>query len=165
MVTITGHKGFLGKALVAQLLNQYKQEMAENKPANKYVFYGFDLPEHTIIWPDPWNPLASRGGLYKGPDDLEDKVEIADGGVIHVAAVADLYESDKNPERNERVNVEGTRNVARLCAKYKRRMTYISTCCAYGSAGEDGRLLTEEVEPKPTELYAESKLAGEKEIA
>ena len=82
--------------------------------------------------------------------------------MIHAAAVADLNESAKNKEMNQRVNVEGTENVAKLCRKHKKKMVYISTACVYGNPTDlPHDVITEETHPNPTEIYAKSKLIGE----
>jgi len=80
--------------------------------------------------------------------------------VVHAAAVADLYESDNDLEKNFKVNVLGTFFIARICSILKIPLVYISTCCLYGN--QSLRKLTDEDSmPRPTETYAWSKLAGE----
>ena len=141
MILVTGGNGFLGKALMRRVETAGRQAVS------------YDLPEHTIIENDKWSP----GARY----ELDDHVAKADV-VIHSAAVADLNESALDAEKNDRINIEGTRNVAQACARHGKLMVYISTCCAYGNAGRDGSVVTEETTPEPTELYARSKLEGEK---
>lgn len=80
--------------------------------------------------------------------------------VIHAAAIADLYESDKNLDKNFKVNVTGTFQIARICSILKIPIIYISTCCVYGNQ-PDRHLTDERALPRPTEAYAWSKLAGE----
>lgn len=81
---------------------------------------------------------------------------------VHLAAVSDLYEAELAPEQCKQVNVEGTRIVAQGCLQLGVRLLYASTCCAYGNNGTD---VSDESSPvSPTELYAETKLMGEKVI-
>ncbi|MGR5145603.1 NAD-dependent epimerase/dehydratase family protein [Photobacterium alginatilyticum] len=81
---------------------------------------------------------------------------------VHLAAVADLYEAEDEPTKCHEVNVDGTRIIAEACFQFGVRLLYASTCCAYGNNGEE---ISDELSPvSPTELYAESKLAGEKII-
>lgn len=82
---------------------------------------------------------------------------------IHLAAVSDLYEADAKPKQCYEVNVNGTRNIALACLKTNTRLLYASTCCAYGN---NNVAVSDENSPvAPTELYAETKLQGEKVIA
>ena len=77
--------------------------------------------------------------------------------VIHCAAVADLYETEKDKEKNFRVNVLATDSLAKFCAAKGVHLYYISTCCAYGN----NQPADENTVPHPTERYAASKVAGE----
>lgn len=79
--------------------------------------------------------------------------------VVHTAAVADLYIADKNVDQTWDINVLGTINVAKACSKHNKKHIYISTVCAYGN--QTNFPITEETQPKPTEIYAWSKFAGE----
>ena len=176
MILVTGASGFLGKALIQHLNARYRRDVHAGRktPPHGWKHYAYDLPNHSIIWPDPWNPQA--GSLYKmacshngveGDEnqirgDLYDKVEKSKV-VIHLAAVADLNESEKDKDKNHRVNVEGTLNVARACAKFNKPLVFISTCCVYGTTSP-GVPAQESDIPRPTEVYAESKLEAEREL-
>ena len=79
--------------------------------------------------------------------------------VVQMAAVADLNVFEAKPLFGMRVNIWGTVLVANYCAKHKKKLIYISTCCIYGNtidlpSGESARAI-------PSEIYAEAKLAGE----
>lgn len=79
--------------------------------------------------------------------------------VIQMAAVADLNVFEAAPLKGMRINIWGTVLVANYCSKHKKRLYYISTCCAYGNtpdlpSNEESRL-------EPSEIYAEAKVAGE----
>ncbi len=82
---------------------------------------------------------------------------------IHLAAVSDLYEADAEPKQCYEVNVNGTHNIALACLKTNTRLIYASTCCAYGN--NDVEVSDESSPVAPTELYAQTKLQGEKVIA
>lgn len=173
MILVTGGGGFLGKALI-QGFNERFREDRQNKapmPLHGWTHYNYDLPNHSIIWPDPWSPQA--GSLYKMAcahnnvemvrdpiqGDLWDKVEKSKV-VIHCAAVANLNESEKDKARNHRINVEGTYNVGMACAILKKPMIFISTCCGYGTTLQHFSA-SEESKPRPTEVYARSKIEAE----
>jgi len=78
---------------------------------------------------------------------------------LHLAAVADLYVAEADPERCELVNVEGTRRVAEACRATGARLLYASTSCVYGNNGV--ARCDESAPPAPSERYAVSKLDGE----
>lgn len=133
-ILVTGSFGFLGEYVCEEVINS-----------------GYKLKKFDI----------SSGQDILNSQQLE--AELFDCDVcIHLAAVADLYEADSNPEHCKRVNIEGTRNVAEACKKFGIRLLYASTCCAYGN---NGIAVSDENSPcMPTELYAETKLQGEKLI-
>lgn len=86
--------------------------------------------------------------------------------IIHAAAIADLYESEKNADKNFSINVFGTYLIGRICSILEIPLIYISTCCAYGNQSKKlgGVEISEDDEAIPTESYAWSKLAGEKAL-
>lgn len=133
-VLVTGSEGFLGKAVCREL------------SAFGYQIVPFDINSNY---------------------DIMNREQILDAlnnshTCIHLAAVSDLYEADKNPSKCHEINVTGTQNVALACLKTKTRLLYASTCCAYGNNNQE---ISDEDSPvSPTELYAETKLQGEKVI-
>ena len=136
-ILCTGGSGFLGK---------YIQKEIE---AHGHTFINFDISQgQDILKRDEFYTLCAS----EKPDVI-----------IHAAAVADLYESDKNLDRNFSINVMGTYYIGRICSILDIPLIYISTCCAYGNESSKGTL-NENVMPIPTETYAWSKLAGEKAL-
>lgn len=165
MILVTGSNGFMGKVIIAYIEGR-KKNPANNPNNIDWTWMGYDLPERTIINPDPWNPGASKEFGGNGVADLEDKIKRVDF-VLHAAAIANLNDSALDHEKNRRVNVEGTENVGRICAKYGKTVVYISTCCAYGNEADGSPhkgVITEKTTPHPTEVYAQSKLEGEKKL-
>ena len=130
-ILITGHKGFVGSALFKELESQ-GHECA-----------GYDLPENDIT--DSYHLVR-----YIYECDM----------VIHVAAVADLYQTAKNLWHNFKINVEATFEIGTICNYHKKKLIFISTCCVYGNTGEDIET-AEKTLPKTTEPYACSKVAAE----
>ena len=80
------------------------------------------------------------------------------GLVIHAAAFTSPPAVDKDPLKAAEVNILGTVNVVRLCARYGARLIYIST--DYVFEGDRGNYV--ETDPvNPVNKYAWSKLGGE----
>lgn len=79
--------------------------------------------------------------------------------VFHLAALAVLEYTDKNPQETFEVNIVGANNVARICAEEGAVLNFVSTSCIYGDPLEvpsvEDRLIS------PTDTYAASKAAGE----
>ena len=79
--------------------------------------------------------------------------------VFHLAALAVLNYTDKNPQETFEVNIVGANNVARICAEEGAILNFVSTSCIYGNPLEvpsvENRLIN------PTDTYAASKAAGE----
>ncbi len=133
-VLVTGSNGFLGKS-VCQHLSDFGYKIKQ-----------FDLCNgHDIL---NYNQVIEA---------------LTDCNVcIHLAAVSDLYEADSNPKRCHDINVNGTLNIAKACLQTGTRLLYASTCCAYGN--NNMKTSNEDSPVFPTELYAETKLQGEKVI-
>jgi UDP-glucose 4-epimerase len=137
-ILMTGGNGFLGRAVRTACAEQ------------SHEFISYDM-------------ASGKDILDKDSFYLECSEKIPDV-VIHAAAVADLYQSDADMDKNFSINVMGTYYIARICALLKIPLIYISTCCAYGNVGDRVNLINENTLPIPTEVYAWSKLAGEKAL-
>ncbi len=134
-IIVTGSKGQLGTDVVSELLK------------NGIEAIGADLPELDITDSDDVESFI----LQSGAD-----------AVIHCAAFTnvDIAETEKGTCR--RVNVDGTLNIARSCAKHDIRMLYIST--DYVFSGEGNIPFETDSPTKPCNYYGESKLEGEKAV-
>jgi UDP-glucose 4-epimerase len=130
-VMVTGSRGFLGRAVVAEL------ESANHKVTR------FDIEDGENI--------LNSGQVERGMIGVD--------LCIHLAAVADLYDAEENVDKCRLVNVEGTRIVADSCHKNRVRLLFISTVCAYGNNGYD--VQNENAPLMPTEIYAETKAEAE----
>jgi acyl transferase domain-containing protein/nucleoside-diphosphate-sugar epimerase/NADPH:quinone reductase-like Zn-dependent oxidoreductase/GTP cyclohydrolase II/arylamine N-acetyltransferase/ectoine hydroxylase-related dioxygenase (phytanoyl-CoA dioxygenase family) len=133
-VLVTGGHGFLGKHLCL-LLQSYGYEV-----------FRFDIEDNQDI-------LDQKAFT----DELREKRIKA---CVHLAAVSDLNEAEAGPERATQVNVEGTRAVLAGCDACGVRLLFASTCCVYGNNGAE--LNDEAARLAPTELYAETKVEGER---
>lgn len=135
-VLITGGSGFLGRALTK------KFETLGHQTFDYDIAQGFDIcnkEQFSVFVKD------------KRPDV-----------VVHLAAIADLYIFDKNPEVGDRINIGGTRNILEVCQNESVRLLFASTCCCYGNNGVKNSDETSVI--APTEPYSRSKAASEKDI-
>ncbi len=83
--------------------------------------------------------------------------------IIHAAAYTQVDKAEENKELCMKINAEGTKNVAQIADKYGCALLYISTDFVFDGAKQVP--YTEEDEPNPLSVYAESKYIGEKDIA
>lgn len=133
-VLVTGGKGFLGQHLCLLLRA-----------------YGFDVFTYDIA---DGQDILDRAGL---------KAELRDNNItacVHLAAVSDLNEAERDPRLAKQVNIEGTDAVLSCCDAVGVRVLYASTCCVYGNNDVVG-VNNEIASLAPTEVYAETKVAGE----
>jgi nucleoside-diphosphate-sugar epimerase len=146
---VTGGSGFIGGHLVAGLLAEgfrVRCLVRDSSPLDC-------LPRERITLCR--GDLADTGSLARA-------VEGADW-IFHLAGLV----TANRREDFFRVNREGTRILLRAAADGAPRLAgfiYLSSLSAAGPS-PDGRLLTEEDEPRPVSAYGESKLAAEREAA
>jgi UDP-glucose 4-epimerase len=134
-ILVTGSEGFLGQHLT-QLLSETGHDV---------VRYDLALG-HDIL------DAAQLRTSLQGCD-----------ACIHLAAVADLYIAEDNPQQAQEINVDGTRLVVEICDESDIRLLYASTCCVYGNNGLE--ISDEDSAVAPTEHYARTKLEGEKFVS
>jgi dTDP-4-dehydrorhamnose reductase len=89
---------------------------------------------------------------------VTEPLEVAADLVLHAAAWTDVDRAERDPAAAERVNVQGTRNVAALGAP----VVYFST--DYVFDGRSSEPYVESDEPNPLSVYGRTKLAGEREV-
>lgn len=81
--------------------------------------------------------------------------------VVHCAAYTAVDKAEDDAITCERVNVTGTANIARYCARHNLRLVHISTEYVYG---DNGRAPLRETDgTRPLNVYAKTKLAAEQE--
>lgn len=134
-IIVTGSKGQLGTDVVSELIK------------NGIEPIGADLPELDITDFDAVESFVSQSGA---------------DAVIHCAAFTNVDIAETDKEICKKVNVEGTLNIARSCAKYGIKLLYISTDYVFSGEGETP-FETDSI-TMPCNYYGESKLAGEKAV-
>lgn len=82
--------------------------------------------------------------------------------LIHGAALTNVDGCEESPELAQRINTEGTKNLADSCRKYDCQMVYIST--DYVFDGTKKEPYTENDKPNPQSVYGRTKLGGEKYV-
>lgn len=84
------------------------------------------------------------------------------GWIINCAAYTAVDKAETDRETAARINTTGVENLARCCGKNNTRFIHISTDFVF--AGNEIRLLREEDETLPVNVYGLTKLAGERAI-
>ncbi|MBU0636244.1 SDR family oxidoreductase [Candidatus Micrarchaeota archaeon] len=79
--------------------------------------------------------------------------------VVHLAAIVNVDECEKNPSKAFSVHVTGTKNIVNACQKNNARLLYFSTDFVFD--GQKGNY-SESDSPNPINEYGKTKLAGEK---
>jgi dTDP-4-dehydrorhamnose reductase len=128
---ITGGKGLLATPLVARL-----------EP--RHEVFALDIDELDV---------TDAGALARAFD--EQRFEAA----LHLAAWTDVDGCERDPERAELVNGQGTRNVAEQCARLGIPMLYVSTDYVFDGTKQEPYVETDPV--NPISAYGRSKLSGE----
>ena len=114
--------------------------------------------------------LERRGISCKGIDitdcDLTDAAQtdrfiriFQPTAVIHCAAYTNVNAAEENEALCRKVNVEGTRNIARACAYLKSKLIYISSDYVFDGSGDAPKNVEDAT--CPINVYGKSKLDGE----
>lgn len=147
---VTGGAGFIGSALVRQLLAQSDGEVCVVD--NLLTGNAKNLDE-----------IRSRIDFQKS--DIRDYAAVAKAVqradvVFHLAAIPSVPRSIHEPVPSHEVNIDGTFNVLRACSEAKvGRVVYAASSSAYGDT--DVLPKVETMLPRPKSPYAVQKLLGE----
>ncbi len=131
-ILVTGARGQLGTDLTEEL----GRRGIETIPA--------DLPDTDITDTQSLTALFDR----ERPD-----------AVIHAAAYTAVDKAESEKELCRAVNVEGTRNISRLCGERGIKLVFTSTDYVFGSDGDE--LLETDSPCAPLNYYGETKLEAE----
>ncbi|MGD8403894.1 MAG: SDR family oxidoreductase [Anaerolineales bacterium] len=83
-------------------------------------------------------------------------------GIIHTAALANIDACESDPNGAHLINAKIPGQLAELCAKRDIRLIHISTDAVFDGTNED--VYTEDDEPNPLGVYAQTKLEGERAV-
>lgn len=149
-VVVTGGAGFIGSALIRELLAQGAGEILalDNLNSGKAENLA-GLPENVKLFEADIRDLAAITPAFAGA-----------GLVFHLAAIPSVPRSIKEPVPSHEVNINGTFNVLSACRDAGvGRVVYAASSSAYG----DTEVLpkVETMVPKPQSPYAAQKLMGE----
>lgn len=146
-IFITGANGQLGRDLVHELSGRgvecIASDIQENfKGAENCRYVPLDITD-----PEAVDTAMKESGASR---------------VIHCAAwtAVDAAEDEQNRGKVYAVNVTGTENIAKSCAKYNLTMTYISTDYIFDGTGTRA-WLPDDTSYSPLNYYGETKLLGE----
>ena len=150
-VMVTGAGGYIGTALVEQLLGHGVEVVALDR-----YFFGRerldDLLEH------PRLTVLTKDVRDVEPADLAGVTAVCD-----LAALSNDPSGDLDPELTMAINFHGRARLAGLAKKAGvRRYVLASSCSVYGQAS--GGRVDERSEPKPLTVYARANLAAEREV-
>lgn len=129
---ITGAGGLLGRCMGQHLQASHWQVAARN---------------HQQL--DITDAEAVRRAFAEAPPGL----------VINCAATTDVDRCEREPDWAYAVNEQGARNLARACREFGAEFVHVST--DYVFDGSKAGFYTQEDQPNPLSVYAQSKLAGE----
>jgi UDP-glucose 4-epimerase len=147
LVALTGATGFIGRHLLKELPKRgYKIRVLLRRP--------------TMLPPEASGAVV---GDLAAPRNMSDALAGVDA-VIHSAGLA--HRMSGLPEDDYRaINTDATVGLARAAARAGvRRFVFLSSIRAQ-SGPVASEVLTEEMEPRPTDVYGRSKLAAERGLA
>jgi UDP-glucose 4-epimerase len=145
---ITGGAGFIGAHLTARLVERGLEVVVLDNLSWGHANKVESLPGVTVVEADVRQLPAVMPKLGSFSH------------VFHLAALISAYQSLEAPDEYFDTNVNGLLRVLELCGKSSQpRLVFASTSGVYGNS--DHALKSEEDLPRPTTVYAATKLAGE----
>ncbi len=134
-VLVTGAKGMLGQDLCPILEDE-----------------GYEVIETDIDSLDITNIKNVEDVLKSNMPDF----------VIHCAAYTNVDKAEEDTENAEKINIQGTQNIAQVCKKLNITLVYISTDYVFDGT-KTGKYLPSD-KPNPQSIYGKTKLGGEKAV-
>lgn len=139
---VTGIAGLLGNNIVKKLVNRCE-------------ITGIDILDLQIP-----NITYEHFSLYE-TEKLRNHIKsVKPDVVIHTAAAVNVDECEENPDWAYELNEETTKKIAEICDSLGIKMVYISSDAVFD--GEKEELYKETDKVNPLNVYAKTKLGGEK---
>ena len=125
------------------------------------------MPAHDVVAVDRGKLANTPFGIVKAdlltPGAVDSILDAArPDGLIHCAALANLEACEQNPELARRLNAHLPGQLAAACRRRGISMVHISTDAVFD--GQKEGAYTEEDEPNPLGVYAQTKLDGERAV-
>ncbi len=144
-ILITGANGLVGQTLVNQIMTLPGYELMATS-ASACKIRNLDPEQFSQM------DITAAGQVKTNFDRFKPDV------VIHCAAMTQVDPCELNPDLCDKVNIEGTRLVAKAAEESGARFIYLSTDFVFD--GQSGPY-TEDDQPNPVSAYGWSKLQGE----
>ncbi len=152
LTLITGGAGYIGSALVPQLL-------AAGRKVRVVDWLRMQGESLLPVWNQPGFEFQ-KGDITRAPD----RERALDGvtSIIHLAAIVGDPACKKEPELARSVNLDATCALIDGARRHGvRDFIFVSTCSNYGIS-DPGQLATEQSPLNPVSLYAETKVEAER---
>ena len=141
-MAVTGAGGQLGGYLVPALRDAGAEVIGLGHAAGPTVDFAVDITDAAAV----------RAAIGDARPDM----------VIHGAAWTDVDGCERNPDKAEAVNADGSRHVAEATLTVGAYLLAVGTDFVF--PGDGGAPYNEEAEPRPVSIYGASKLAGERAV-
>ena len=145
---ITGGAGYIGSHIVSQFSSLGQTFSIIDNDKTKLQFrLAASIPKYFVDIRD----LKNLDSIFS---------ENRFSGVIHLAALKSVEESQKNPALYEKTNVQGTQNIINVMEKYGvMNLVFSSTAAVYGES--DNGIVTELTTIEPISHYGKTKVHSE----
>ncbi len=149
-ILITGGAGYIGSHIVEELIKS-KQKV--------YIIDNLSTGHKKLINKKANFFLCDIKNIQKVQKIIKSNKITS---IIHLAASLSVGESQKNPKKYIKNNIDGTKNLVKIAIKFKiKNFIFSSTCAVYK---DKLKVVKENSTLKPKSNYGKTKLSGEKLI-